>query len=83
MGDKATYAIFKLGAILVRVIKFHYATDCKIILKKSNTTLGGSTSSPLTNYDFPVSPICYLILDRISLSVVLTLQLKLTATRPP
>lgn len=28
MGEKATYAIFKLGAILVRVIGFRYAADC-------------------------------------------------------
>jgi len=34
MRDKATYAIFKLGAILVRVITFRHATDCKTILQR-------------------------------------------------
>ncbi len=42
MGDKVTYAIFKLGAILVRVSAFRYAADCKTMLYQLERCKPGS-----------------------------------------
>lgn len=89
MGEKATYAIFKLGAILVRAFTLVMPLTAKPAKPYSNGLSAANrnhTSSPLRiawHYDFTLSRVRRRFLDRLSSSIIFPLPPKLTAIRPP